>query len=78
MELEIFKWIVMTLGGIVVWFMRKTISDTQEDIQKMKAEMDSMKQKYLHKDDFKEFKADLWNMFNEIKQDIREIKNSNG
>lgn len=78
MEVEIIKWIIMTLGGIVVWFMKNTISDQQTEIKNLKSDIEVIKQEYLPKDDFKEFKRELRDMFTEIKTDIRELKNRHG
>lgn len=72
MELEILKWIIMVLMGVGGWLMRNTIEQTQKDLREMKVELD----KKLPKDDFREFKTELREMFNEIKMDIREIKSS--
>lgn len=41
-------------------------------------ELAEIRRDYLHRDDFKEFKEDLREMFNEIKTDIKEIKNKQG
>lgn len=76
MELEILKWIIMTLGGIAVWFMKNAVTTAQGDIKTLKIDIDNMKRDYLHKDDFKDFKVELRSMFDEIKTDIRELKHS--
>lgn len=78
MEVEIIKWIFMTLGGIVVWFMKNTIRDQQTEIKNLKSDIEVIKQEYLPKDDFKEFKRELRDMFTEIKTDIRELKSRHG
>jgi hypothetical protein len=77
MELEVLKWVVMLLLGVGGWFMRNMVSNTQEDIKYIKQDIDKLKQEKLSKDDFKEFKVELREMFNEIKTDIRDLK-SNG
>jgi len=76
MELEILKWIIMTLGGIAVWFMKNAVTTAQSDIKNLKTDLDNMKRDYLHKDDFKDFKLELRSMFDEIKTDIRDLKHS--
>jgi hypothetical protein len=77
MELEVLKWVVMLLLGVGGWFMRNMVSNTQEEIKHIKQDIDRLKQEKLSKDDFKEFKVELREMFNEIKTDIRDLK-SNG
>ena len=67
--------IVITALGLVVWFMQNNITTTREDIVNLRAELSNVKSNYLHKDDFKEFKTELRNIFNEIKNDIRSLGN---
>lgn len=75
MELEVVKWVVLTVFGILGWAVKNMVSTAQEDIKDLKQEVVRLHQEKLSKDDFKEFKVELREMFNEIKTDIREIKN---
>ncbi len=72
-ELEIIKWIVVGLMGVGVWFMRRTIENAEKDIRDLHNTVDGIKQDYLHKNDFKEFKIELRGMFEEIKKDLRSL-----
>lgn len=38
----------------------------------MQVEIQNVKSEYLHKNDFKEFKIELWSRFDELKKDIME------
>ncbi len=67
--------IVLTAFGLVIWFMQNNITNTREDIIDLRSELNNVKTNYLHKDDFKEFKTELRNIFNEIKNDIRSLSN---
>lgn len=67
--------VVITALGLVVWFMQNNITTTREDIVELRNELSNVKANYLHKDDFKEFKTELRNIFNEIKNDIRSLGN---
>ena len=69
--------IVLTAFGLVIWFMQNNVTNTREDIIELRSELASVKSNYLHKDDFKEFKTELRNIFNEIKNDIRSLGNHN-
>lgn len=75
MEAELVRWGVTGLMGIVVWFLKKTLDDTQRSLEKHTQELAEIRRDYLHRDDFKEFKTELRSMFDEIKADIRDIKN---
>jgi len=76
--LEVIKWIVMGGVGIIMWFMRNTVTTAQTEIKDLKQDVDFIKREYLSKNDFKDFKIELREMFNEIKTDIRELKSHNG
>jgi hypothetical protein len=65
---DVIKWVVLTIMGIAVWFLKNTITKLQTDV-------DMIKEKYLHKDDFKEFKTELRSMFDELRTDIRAQRN---
>ena len=65
-ELEVVKWVIMGALGFVVWWLKSTITRLQDEVDKIKAE-------YLHKEDFREFKADLFNALNEIRRDVRRL-----
>lgn len=73
-ESEIVKWVILAALGGFQWFIRNMITSTQTDIANLKKDLDAVKKEYLHKDDFKEFKTELRGMFEEIKQDIRDLK----
>jgi len=72
-EAEIIKWIVFGLMSIGVWFMKRTIDKVEDDVNDVKRSIQQIKQDYLHKEDFKEFKIELRSMFEEIKTDIRSL-----
>jgi len=80
-ELEIAKWIAMAILSGFVWFLRRTVDSYDNKFtsmeNKLKATEESInkiKQDYLHRDDFKEFKIELRLMFEDLKQDIRALK----
>jgi hypothetical protein len=72
-EAEVIRWIVLGLMSIGVWFMKRTIDKVEHDVEEVKLNIQKIKQDYLHKEDFKEFKTELRGMFEEIKQDIRAL-----
>lgn len=72
-EAEIIKWIVLGLMSIGVWFMKRTLDKTEKDVEEIKSAIQRIKQDYLHKEDFKDFKTELRGMFEEIKSDIRAL-----
>jgi len=73
-ESQILQWFVFGLMGVAVWFMKNNITESKERLNKLEQDLSSVKQNYLHRDDFKEFKVELRGMFEEIRKDIRSIK----
>lgn len=74
MELEIIKWIAMSVMGLAMWFLKRTIDTYDERLKEISQQIVSIQRDYLHRDDFKDFKLELRAMFDEIKADIRELK----
>lgn len=74
MELEIIKWIAMSVMGLAMWFLKRTIDSYDERLKEISQQIVSIQRDYLHRDDFKDFKLELRAMFDEIKADIRELK----
>ena len=74
MDIQIVQNIVLVLIGIAGWFMRKTIGDLETKQRLHDEEIKNIQKNYLHRDDFREFKVELTGMFNEIKSDIRALR----
>jgi hypothetical protein len=73
-EIELTKWIVLAALSGVIWFMKKTITDLNHRADEHDIEIKKIQREYLHRDDFKEFKSELKVMFEEIKSDIRALR----
>lgn len=54
--------------------MKRTIDENEKRISALEKTASDIKQEYLHKDDFKEFKGELRGMFEEIRSDIRSLR----
>lgn len=80
MDLDTLKWLLMTGLGIGGFLMKRSINENDTKIKRLETQHDdlnkdlqSTKQNYLHKDDFKEFKIELRQMVEEIRSDIRSL-----
>jgi hypothetical protein len=49
----------LLLGG-VVWFMKQAYNDLKEQVKEHKVELDKVKDTYFKKEDFRDFKEELW------------------
>jgi hypothetical protein len=85
MDTSTLQWIASGVLLIMSYFLKRTVDSYDERFKQHELRFDSqtkelaeIRRDYLHRDDFKEFKEDLREMFNEIKTDIKEIKNKQG
>jgi hypothetical protein len=76
-DLDIFKWLVLTALGGFVYMLKRELSNKDSDIKTLQGEIQNIKQNYLHRDDFKDFKIELRGMFEDIRKDIRSLGSHN-
>lgn len=69
-----FQWIVTGLLGLIMWFGKRTVDGMQAQIVALELDNTSIRNSYIHKDNFKEFKDEFRELLKEIKQDIKDIK----
>lgn len=81
MELELLKWLVLSLIGVGVYFLKRTVDQIDKQQVKLEATLvaqqlaiQNVRDEYLPKNDFKEFKVELRNMFADLKQDIHTLR----
>lgn len=72
-EIELIKWAVFAVFGGFTWFLKRTLDMAETRIKTLETELALVKNDYLHKNDFREFKTELRSMFEEIRTDIREL-----
>lgn len=87
-EIEIAKWVVLTIMGLAIWFLKRNIevqdkinSELREEIKVLKNEtqneITSIKDNYLHRNDFRDFKDELKGYLKEIRDDLKELMKVN-
>lgn len=76
MDAEWVRWALTALMGLIMWFGKRTLDDLKDSNVKLHDELETVKREYLHKNDFKDFKSELKEMFQEFKQDIKASLNS--
>ncbi len=67
------QWLALGAVSIVMWFLKRTLDRAEDRIKAAEENIQSIKIEYLHKNEFKDFKAELRGMFEEIRQDIRSL-----
>lgn len=63
--------IINGLMGVVMWFMKTTLSDLKEQIKENTKEISVVKETYNKKSDFAEFKMELWARLDAMKVDFQ-------
>lgn len=72
-EVEFIKWAMLAMLSVGGFFMKRTLDRLESEQKEAKNEIAKIKEDYLHKNDFKDFKIELRSMFEEIRKDIREL-----
>jgi hypothetical protein len=72
-EVEFIKWAILGLMSLGVWFMKRTLDNMEKQVEENKKAIQQVREEYLHKSEFKDFKSELRNMFEEIRTDIRSL-----
>lgn len=73
-SIDVIKWLIFGGFGIAGWFMKNTLNKVQEDLHQLQQSNQHIKDNYLHKEDYKEFKVEIRGMFEEIRKDLRQLK----
>jgi len=73
-EMQFVNWAILAAFGIAGFFMKRTIDSVEKRLEDMKKENIHIRQNYLLKEDFREFKTELRGMFEEIKTDIKSLQ----
>lgn len=74
------QWLALGAVSIVMWFLKRTLDKAEDRIKAaedhvalIEKDIHLIKLDYLHKNEFKDFKAELRGMFEEIRTDIRSL-----
>lgn len=71
MDTTIILFILNAFMGVIMWFMKTTITDLKEGMKEQTRQIDLLKDTSFKKSDFSEFKTDLWLRLDEMKADFR-------
>lgn len=52
--------LINLLFGGVIWFMKQSYTDLKSQVKEYKIELDHVKDKYYKKEDFRDFRDELW------------------
>lgn len=65
-DVYIISFIINGLLGVAMYFMKQTNDNTKERLSKVESEVDKIKESTVKKEDFREFKEELWLRFDKM------------
>ncbi|HET8686203.1 MAG TPA: hypothetical protein VFM18_06010 [Methanosarcina sp.] len=71
MPLEVVPYLINLLLGVIMFFMKLAHDNLKEELKEHKADIEKIKDSYIKKEDFREFKDELFVRLDEIKLDVR-------
>lgn len=75
--LSIGLFLLNILLGIAGWAMKSQITDLKAEVVKNRVDIDNVKDKYFKKEDFTEFKKELWQRLDRFEQDVKDQLHKN-
>ena len=65
-DVYIISFIINGLLGVAMYFMKQANDNTKERLSKVEGEVDKIKESTVKKEDFREFKEELWLRFDKM------------
>ena len=75
--LSIGLFLLNILLGIAGWAMKSQITDLKAEVVKNRVDIDNVKDKYFKKEDFTDFKKELWQRLDRFEQDVKDQLHKN-
>lgn len=76
MDLTAVPWIINVLLGIAMYFLKATHTEIKNQIRENRDEISKVREQAVKKEDFKEFKDELWNRLDRFEDSVKtQIRN---
>ena len=75
METTVVLFIVNGLLGIAMYFIKLAHDNTKDEIRALKNEVKDVRERAFLKEDFRDFKLELWNRLDRIEADVKMERN---
>lgn len=72
---EALKWVALVALSGFTYMLRRELDAQDKVNESLKKDIQELKDTRVHKDDFRELKVELRSWFDDLKQDIRTIRN---
>jgi len=69
--------IINLLLGVAGWTMRSMITDLKLEVAHNRVDIDNVRDKYFKKEDFSDFKKELWSRLDRFEQDVKDQLHKN-
>lgn len=70
--LTIGLFLINLLWGLAMWGLKQSYGDLKEQSRKNQEAIDGIKEHYFKKEDFKDFKEELWKRFDKLEDRLNE------
>jgi hypothetical protein len=70
-ETWILSLIANAVLGLIAFTMKTTLDDLKEQVRGNRQDVDHVKDKYFKKEDFQEFKNELWSRLDRFENDVK-------
>lgn len=74
MDIQVVQWIVSGICAVAAWAYGRMIVNLQSDLKEVKKELDRTKETYYRREDFREFKEELFERLRSLEQKIDKSK----
>jgi O-methyltransferase involved in polyketide biosynthesis len=75
MDAQIIEWIITGLMGLVMWLGKTQMDSLKDSIKELQDDNTKIHETYFRKEDFKEFKAELWSRLDKMEQRFDRVMN---
>lgn len=72
---EAIKWLALLALSGFTYMLRRELDNQDKINESLKQDIQNLKDSRVHKDDFRDFKIELRSWFDDLKADIRTIRN---
>jgi hypothetical protein len=73
-ESTVLMYVLPIVAGLALYLLKRQVDAFEKTLAEHTTELQIIRNDYLHKNDFKDFKIELRGMFDELKNDIRGLR----
>lgn len=70
MDVNIIGWVLSGLGAIIMWLAKIKSDSLDSELKSLHADLNYVKEVYFKKEDFREFKAELWSRLDKMENSV--------